>query len=101
MESDSGPEVALWRAVIAQAISDATSIIRAKDPGLMKRAGLERDQARTWLLGNSKYFRDVCEMALLEPAAVREKAQALSRNGWIVRKPVKLSETLYDGEETT
>jgi hypothetical protein len=74
-------EVALWRAVIDQAITDATLGLLKGEPGRKKQARpsvermIHRDQARTWLLGMGKDFREVCSMALLEPDAVRAAAR--------------------------
>lgn len=94
------PETALWRAVIVQAIEDATSRDRPEKPdekGIDRKlrnareAGRavalhERNSARIWLLRNSADFREVCHLALLDPDAVREQAQALSRDGWLTRR---------------
>lgn len=112
-------EVAMWRAVIAQAIDDACIVVRPQSErgrrdGMppspeqvklrqkqmrcyMLAAILMRDRARAWLLGNEKDFRDVCELALLEPDAVREQAQALSRRDWVQPsfiQPVRITETM-------
>lgn len=87
-------EVALWRAVISQSIADACGIVRSKNPAAYRDAIRIRDEARSWLLNNTKDFRDVCEMTLLEPDAVREMAQGLSRKGWIARKPERIADTL-------
>jgi hypothetical protein len=87
-------EIAFWRAVIACAIADATGSIRSKKPGEVERLKRERDHTRAWLLTDSRDFRLVCSLALLEPDAVREKAQALERRGWEVRQPAKLRETI-------
>src|SRR6266498_789106 len=76
-----GPELHLWRAVIAQAISDAQLTGHRKES---KRASSE---ARIWLLGDSKDFRFVCHMALLEPDAVREYAEKLAKMNWVVPHP--------------
>jgi hypothetical protein len=95
------PEAALWRAVIALAVSDATMVTRpSRVPGepydrssmakLMKGNAILREHARAWLLGNSRDFRDVCEMALLDAAAVRESAQAMARRSWPPIEPPKL-----------
>lgn len=92
-----GPEVFLWRAVITQAIVDATIDAR---PRKGKRASTgtvyslnqirrrhgenlrNRARARTWLLNGGKDFEEVCHMAMVDPEAVRSRAQALSRQGW-------------------
>lgn len=100
------PEVELWRAVVAQAISDATATVRPKhgkrsiSPDkaearqVIGAALVQRDEARAWLLGNSRDFQDVCHMARLDPDAVRAKAERLKRFGWEVRVPARLADAL-------
>lgn len=74
-------ELALWRAVIAQAFSDAT---------YRERSGCEPDQvilagrfpARRWLLNDSEDFRAVCAYADLEPSQVRALAVKCAGRGW-------------------
>jgi hypothetical protein len=80
---DCQPEVALWRAVIAQAISDATAPGRRYSKTSDERlADSERRRARRWLLGGCEDFREVCALALLEPDAVRDRARLLEQSGW-------------------
>lgn len=75
-------ETALWRAVIAQAFQDATLGLHGKRPGgkPRRRPSSERRKhlraARDWLLGDSADFRRVCDMAGLDPMAVRVSATA-------------------------
>lgn len=95
MNGDSGPETALWRAVIAQAINDACDrkLPSPKADGIAEKTRQSREanlrearrirmQARDWLLRDNRDFRHVCHMAGLDPDAVRERAQKLARNGW-------------------
>jgi hypothetical protein len=96
-----GPETALWRAVIAQAVSDATAIWRprkAQSYGKPHQMAAEtrraRDEARSWLLGNGKDFKRVCHMAGLDPDAVQDSARALSARDWVVARPARLDETV-------
>jgi len=100
------PERGLWCAVITQALNDATSV----DPSNT----LCRDQARTWLFGNSADFRDVCRSAGLEPEYIQthiRKAIAAADSSAAPRKyarqkqeprprPETLAATLvtFDGE---
>lgn len=65
-EAHKGASVALWRAVITQAFTDACND--------NKGAALDRQQARAWLLGTSPDFAEVCALALLEPDHVRRLA---------------------------
>ena len=74
-------EVALWLAVIDQAITDATLGLLKGKPGrkTAMRPSAERtvhkDRARAWLLDMGRDFKEVCNMALLEPDAVRAAAR--------------------------
>lgn len=88
-ESEHGAEVALWRAVIVQAIDDACNWRNSGQPsGKGRKAShksrlVQRDQAREWLVSNSADFQRVCQYALLDPAAVRDSAQEMKRRGWV------------------
>ena len=87
-------EAALWLMVITQAFSDAAMNIRpgrenTADPidresmtAQMKINYWEREDAREWLLHNSPDFQEVCNLALLDPDAVRDRARAESRKNW-------------------
>jgi hypothetical protein len=66
-------EIALFRAVVLRALSDAT-----KSDGGSRDAIRERSHARDWLLGGSRDFREVCRFAELDPDYIREKAKALA-----------------------
>ncbi|MEY9185323.1 hypothetical protein ABIG06_006822 [Bradyrhizobium sp. USDA 326] len=59
---------ALWRAVIQQAITDATQ------PLSTKRRAVRLDQMRTreWLTTPNSDFEDVCSLAELDPIKVRK-----------------------------
>ncbi|WJR76009.1 hypothetical protein [Bradyrhizobium sp. NP1] len=61
------PEQALWRAVIDQAITDAS--------GKMKCKEFDRAQALDWLLKPNRNFNEVCALADLEPDHVRAAAR--------------------------
>ena len=95
------PETRLWRAVLLQAIEDATYRYkpmkrrksmtaeerqRALDARAMARADASRVQsaARDWLLGNSRDFRLVCSLAGLDYEAVRDRARELANRHWEV-----------------
>jgi len=71
-----GCEVSLWRAVLAQQITDATT------DNLGKQSILERDRARAWLSTAGEDFRLVCAYAFLEWEAVRDVVRRLQANGW-------------------
>lgn len=66
-------ENALWRAVIAQAISDATTTHISGESRQQMR--LVNAQARRWLTKPSQDFTTVCAMAGVEPDTVRAFAR--------------------------
>jgi hypothetical protein len=82
--SEHTPEAALWRAVVTQAVLDA-SWEQGNSKGDQTGDGFtaaRRDEARAWLLGDSRDFRQVCFMAGFDPDAVRESAQRKDQTGW-------------------
>jgi hypothetical protein len=70
-------EIALFRAVVLRALSDATKPDRVGRDALQ-----ERSRAREWLLSGSRDFRDVCRFAELDPDYISDKAKALAAAGW-------------------
>jgi hypothetical protein len=95
----SGPEVKLWRAVLLQAIEDATfrykpkkrkkkmtpeewERVTAARAEARRNAKREQTTARDWLLGFSRDFRLVCSLAGVDPEAVHDRAKKLARQGW-------------------
>ena len=79
-----GPERRLFIAVLSQAVHDAFA--KHVPP-------YEKERARTWLIGNSRDFRDICELSGRESKYVREKIRKriLKDNGWNVNINLKLS----------
>jgi hypothetical protein len=88
-------ELHLWRAVVGQAMEDATGSVdrpRSTKPLTPQQrrefetrrrvAVLERSRARDWLLHGGKDFQLVCHLAQLDPDAVRDKAQKMASKGW-------------------
>lgn len=68
-------ERAIWKAVITQALMDASS------RSAKAEAQQEKQRARQWLLHDRKDFPIVCHYAGLDPHYVREQAmQALQRD---------------------
>ena len=61
------PEQNLWRAVLAQAVSDATNPSQAEE---YRRAG---QQARSWIEGASRDYQMVCSLAGVDAASLRER----------------------------
>lgn len=72
-EDDTPPpirsEVALWRAVIVQALMDAAS--RSRKPDAM----YHKNEAAAWLTGGGRDFALVCEHAGFNPFYVRRMAK--------------------------
>ena len=69
------PEEKLFIAVLSQAAHDVFS----------KHVGrLEREAARAFFMNNSRWFKDICELAGREPQYVHEKVRKriLKANGW-------------------
>ena len=72
-------EAALWRAVVLQAFQDATlgmhnpTSRKPRRPSASHRA--HAHVAREWLLGGGAHLHRVCEMAGLDPEAVRATAK--------------------------
>lgn len=62
-------EIALWRAVITQALMDALN------RSAKCEMRYEKSQAGVWLEGRMEDFFTVCHYAQLDPAYVREKAR--------------------------
>ena len=71
------PEKRLFIAVLSQAVHDAF----AEHVPLY-----EKNQARTWLMSNSKDFREICELSGRSSRYVLEKIRRriLEKNGWNV-----------------
>ena len=71
------PERKLFVAVLSQAVHDAFS---SHVPGPEKR------QAQAWLMGNSKDFKEICELSGRDSNYVLEKIRRkiLEKNGWNV-----------------
>ncbi len=77
-------ERALWKAVITQALMDASS--QSKKMELR----YEKSQALCWLTGNNEDFRAVCENAGLNPCYIREQSlEALKRDCRWRKEPAK------------
>ena len=78
------PEKRLFIAVLSQAVHDAFS---AHVPPY------EKNQARTWLMSNSKDFRDVCELSGRSSRYVLEKIRRkiLEKQGWNVNISMRVT----------
>ena len=71
------PEKRLFIAVMSQAVHDAFADHVPR---------LEKQKAQTWLMSNSKDFRDICELSGRNSSYVLEKIRRkiLEKNGWNV-----------------
>ena len=71
------PEKRLFIAVMSQAVHDAFADHVPR---------LEKQKAQTWLMSNSKDFRDICELSGRDSNYVLEKIRRkiLEKNGWNV-----------------
>ena len=67
---DNSPEINLNKAIITQAIIDATNTSSANDA---RKIEIE---AKNWIFGDSARFREVCEIAQITPYFVRKIAIA-------------------------
>lgn len=75
-------EPGLWRAVITQALMDASS--HSSKPGTSKH----KADAIEWLKGETDDFLYVCDQAGLDPDYVRERAQEALARDCVWRLPV-------------
>jgi hypothetical protein len=102
--------IALERIPIARKKSEPSGIIEATQAVLrdepaavakrskeliLNAVTRERDEARDWLLGNTKDFRDVCYLASMDPDGMLEKMQALSRQHWVLDDITRKKVALY------
>ena len=78
------PEWELWASVVYQTLLDATGRARPGDrnTGSMLTV-VDQDRARDWLLRGGDDFREICEMAGMEPWCVRDRARTLASRGWV------------------
>jgi hypothetical protein len=72
-------EMAMWTAVITQALMDAGS------ESAKPEAQHEKAKAIRWLLGNSEDFVTVCQNAGLDPQSIRKKAMLAIERGCVWR----------------
>lgn len=94
----SGPEVALWRAVVMTAFADATAPIGNNKKDRRAQACKDRNSARSWLTGSSRDFHLVCTLAMLEPRMVHDFARGLAEKQWIPDRPIRRERDLENGQ---
>lgn len=84
-DSNKSSEIALRRAIILQAIIDASNTSNSKGARRMEQ------DAKKWLFDNSKYFANICLEADLDPGFVAS----------IAKKVIKLhNDKLHNGEKS-
>ncbi len=93
-EYDYSPEVRLYKAILTQAMIDASNV---SDSPEAKKNEIE---AKTWIFGNSSYFQEICYNAEISPSfmikitkeAIKLNSQKRpSRQANINRKEIKLN----------
>lgn len=92
-------EVTLWRQVVRQAMLDATGSVNDSDPKVRAKAYRIRNQAREWLIADEDDFAEVCSLARLDPAAVRDRANVLAERRWLgfSHRQYSIAESIRDG----
>jgi hypothetical protein len=79
--------IRLMQSVITQALVDAVGTLparRDKHGSATNYLGAlrDRDDARSWLTGNSRDFRKIADLVELNPDDIRERALKLEAEGW-------------------
>jgi len=82
-------DAALWRAVIVQAMDDATGADYANGNDFARDSNFEKPIARAWLTADGDDFRFVCDLAGVEPDQVRAQAERFEGLGWSVTQAVR------------
>lgn len=78
---DKSPEIILFRAIINQALRDATY------DGVYKYHIIDKREAITWLISNSKDFQLVCSWAEIDPGiACRKFTEAMKLDLYALRE---------------
>lgn len=72
----------LWRAVIVQAFDDATGDPQSEKSNFGRDSNDEIPAAREWLTEDYEDFEFVCDLAGVEPDAVRNRAMISKKMGW-------------------
>ncbi|MDP4708697.1 MAG: hypothetical protein NWS20_01655 [Rickettsiaceae bacterium] len=91
-EYDYSPEVRLYKAILTQAIIDASNIVEAKDAKKLKL------EAKRWIFGNSKYFQEVCYNAKIEPGFVIRIAKEAIKLNCTKRIDIKSEPNIREGK---
>lgn len=68
---DSSPDVSIHKAIITQAIIDATNISECREAKKLER------EAKAWIFGGSEYFKEICMGANIEPSFVVKITKAI------------------------
>lgn len=90
-EYSPSPEIILYKAIITQAIIDATNI--SDGP----RAKIIEQDAKKWIFSNSEYFQKICHIAGIEPSFVikitKEAIKLNHKKLEFYKKPLKQAAT--------
>lgn len=70
----SSPEEALFKAIIAQALIDISTLDEI-DSGISSVIKKNANEAKNWIYSNDEYFQIICEGASLSPSFVKKIAQ--------------------------
>ena len=81
------PEVSLYKAIITQAIIDATNTSILPQPKTLEK------EAKNWIFGKSEYFQRICYLAGIEPDFVVKITQEAIR---LNHRKFKLNKNKHD-----
>lgn len=62
----------LWQSVLLCAVADALCENPSRDKNTAGTSVLAKHQADSWIRGNGRWFRQVCDMAGMDPKFVRD-----------------------------
>lgn len=76
-------EADLFRAVVAQAFTDAAIVVdHTGAPKEKLRLRRVRDEARAWLLAGGKDLLLICQYAEIDAGYIRRRAREAAARGW-------------------
>lgn len=77
------PETGLWAGVLHRFFDDARHPSpRRYSYGSSTISISDQERARGWLLGNGRGFREVCDLAGMDPDFILDAAKAFASEGW-------------------
>ncbi len=81
-------ENGLWAGVLHRFFDDALHQKPGRSPAAFVCIG-DQESARSWLLSNSSGFREVCDLAGMDPDGIHDAAKALDAQGWPPPEEIK------------